>query len=77
MITISGITYWTAADVATALGVPPPRVHTWRYRGQMPEPDLRLDPRRPLWRAETLAPWIERMRAGRLAEMEARYRHPR
>jgi hypothetical protein len=43
----------------------------------MPEPDLRLDARRPLWSVETLAPWLERMRAGRLAEMEARYRHPR
>ncbi len=77
MITIAGSTYWTATDVAAALGVAPHRVSDWRRRGQMPEPDLRLDAYRPLWRSETIAPWLDRMRAGRLAEMEAHYRHPR
>lgn len=77
MITIEGVTYWTVRDIAAALDRPPLRVSGWRYRRVMPEPDVVIDTRRPLWRAETIEPWIERMRAGRLAEMEARYRHRR
>lgn len=77
MITIAGVTYWTATDVAAALDVAPQRVSDWRRRGQMPEPDVRIDARRPLWRTDTIEPWLDVMRAGRLAEMEAHYRHRR
>lgn len=64
----------TAAEIAAELGVTPARVSGWLYRRQMPEPDVRLDRRRPLWRRETLEPWLAEMRAGRLAAMTARYR---
>ncbi len=48
--------WWLAADVAAYLGVTPSTVHSYRHRGQMPEPDEVIG-RTPVWSPRRIIEW--------------------
>ncbi|WP_285743199.1 hypothetical protein [Lentzea sp. NBRC 105346] len=56
--------FYGIAEIADALGLSRQLVAVWRRRRShgMPDPDAELASG-PIWRAETVAPWIERVRS--------------
>jgi hypothetical protein len=50
--------WWTTSDVAAYLGVRVATVSTYRNRGQMPAPDMRLGPTQA-WRPKRIIEWHE------------------
>jgi len=48
--------WWTTSEVAAYLGVRVATVSTYRNRGQMPEPDMRLG-RTQAWRPKKIIEW--------------------
>jgi hypothetical protein len=50
-------------DIATRLNVKRHTVHTWRYRGVMPDPRWRIS-NRPVWEWADVAEWARK--TGRL-----------
>ena len=53
--TADGRRLYTQQQLAELLGVPHSTITTWRSRGQLPDPDVWVDRRTPLWTAETVA----------------------
>ena len=57
--------WWTSTEVAAYLGVQIGTVSTYRFRGQMPAPDLMVGSRTHLWRPATIIEWhVKRPRPG-------------
>jgi hypothetical protein len=70
--------FYGIAEIADALGLSRQLVTVWRRRRShgIPEPDAELSSG-PIWRGETIEPWIEKVRGQREQDENARPLDPR
>jgi hypothetical protein len=57
--TMVDVKIYGIAEIGDAVGYPRQTVSAWYARGKLPPPDWILK-MGPVWKAETIAPWIRR-----------------